>query len=356
MTGLYNTFWNMGSICAASTTRGAVNLNGQRSWLIPVWMQLLFPSLILLFAWTIPESPRWLYVNNKSGAARTMLIKYHGEDNPDSPWVRLQLKEFKEHLVMGGSDKRWWDYSSLFKTRSSRYRVMAATLVTVFGQWAGNAVLTYFLGGVLDTAGYKTPIAQMNITLIRDWLGFIIAVLGATQVERFGRRPLLIGSNIGCAMVWVVMTVATSRYAASIPPGSKVGTDSAAAKLALAMIFLFSVTYSLGYTSIQALYPVEVLSFEMRGKGTGFHSLSTNIAGLLNQFVWPISLKVIAWKTYIVFIIWCLVQATVVYFVIPETKNRTLEEIDEIFNAKNPVKKSLEKKPKPLKAAMSDGK
>lgn len=105
---------------------------------MPVWMQLLFASLMLLFAWTIPESPRWLYVNNKKDAARDMLITYHGEGNPDSAWVRLQLQEFEEYLVMDGSDKRWWDYSALFKTRSARYRLMSATLVSMFGQWAGN--------------------------------------------------------------------------------------------------------------------------------------------------------------------------------------------------------------------------
>jgi len=64
---------------------------------------------------------------------------------------------------------------------------------------------------------------------------------------------------------------------------------------------------------------------------------------MVNQFAYPVALKKITWKTYIVFVLWCPVQALVVYFFIPETKGRTLEELDDIFHAKNPRKASLEK-------------
>ena len=68
------------------------------------------------------------------------------------------------------------------------------------------------------------------------------------------------------------------------------------------------------------------------------------VATLVNQFAYPIALEKIEWKTYIVFALWCPVQALVIYFFIPETKNRTLEELDDIFNSPNPTKASLEKK------------
>ena len=99
----------------------------------------------------------------------------------------------------------------------------------------------------------------------------------------------------------------------------------------------------MGITPLQALYPVEVLSFELRAKGMAFSSLSVNAAGLLNQFAWPISLKQIGWKTYFVFMVWCAIQTAVFYFFLPETKERTLEELDEVFAAKNPVKASLQR-------------
>jgi hypothetical protein len=143
---------------------------------------------------------------------------------------------------------------------------------------------------------------------------------------------------IACTFVWVGMTIASAQFSAS---GE---TNSSAAKATVAMIFIFGMVYSIGITPLQALYPVEVLSFEMRAKGMAFSALAVNVGGLLNQFAWPISLANIGWKTYIVFTVWDGIQVVVWYFLLPETKKRTLEELDLVFEAKNPVKESLRKK------------
>ncbi|KFY96418.1 hypothetical protein V498_02700 [Pseudogymnoascus sp. VKM F-4517 (FW-2822)] len=338
VTALYNTFWFTGAIVASSAARGADNLTGTISWAIPVWLQLLFSGIIVIMVFLLPESPRWLYVNRKFDAAKRMLTKYHGEGNPDSIWVTLQLREYEEYLEMNGSDKRWWDYSALFRTRASRYRLFCNVMISIFGQWAGNSVLSYFLSAVLDTAGVEGTIRKANLNLANNFQQFFFAVVGAVLVDRVGRRPLLIFGNVGCCLVWAGMCIASGIY-----QGSK-EANKAAADVMLFFIFLFGSIYSIGFTPLQALFPVEVLSFEMRAKGMAFSGLAVNMANLLNQFAWPIALEDIGWKTYIVFCIWCAVQATCVYFFIPETKNRTLEELDEIFSSPTPVKTSIEKK------------
>lgn len=98
----------------------------------------MFACIICGAAYFLPESPRWLYVNNKQEQAKQMLTKFHGEGNPDSEWVKLQLNEYEELLEMDGADKRWWDYRALFKNRSTCYRLFCNVSITVFGQWAGN--------------------------------------------------------------------------------------------------------------------------------------------------------------------------------------------------------------------------
>lgn len=87
---------------------------------------------------------------------------------------------------------------------------------------------------------------------------------------------------------------------------------------------------------------------------------------LVMQFGIPVALKNIAWKTYIVFCVWCFIQSGILYFLVPETKNRTvshpglkllllfnapyltcfsqLEELDHIFSSASPVKASKERK------------
>ncbi|KAJ4176876.1 hypothetical protein NW755_014180 [Fusarium falciforme] len=345
---LYMTLWFTGAIIAAGSARGGLDVGGDYSWRLITWLQALFSGLICILCWFIPESPRWLYVRNKQDQAKKILSEYHGNGNPESAWVTLQMHEYDEYLNLNGSDKRWWDYRTLVQDRTAVYRLCCSVAIPVFAQWAGNAVLSYFLGSVLETAGYTSAIAQANITLINNCQQFFWAILGALLVDKVGRRPLLMFSYMGCAVVWLGMTVASSVFEKSHYGDDKNGkplySNHQASKATLALIFIFGAIYSVGVTPLQALYPVEVLSFEMRAKGMAVSNLAVNAAGLLNQFAWPVAMKGIKWRTYIIFTIWCLIQFTIVYVFIPETKGRTLEELDDIFKAKRPVKASLKKK------------
>ncbi|PSK51750.1 sugar transporter-like protein 40 [Elsinoe australis] len=336
--GLYNTFWFVGSIVASGAGRGGLNMAGNKSWLIPVWLQLLFAGIIVTSIWIMPESPRWNYVHGKQQACKDFLVKYHGNGNPDSVWVALQLHEYEEHLELDGSDKRWWDYRALFRDRASRYRIGVNVMVSLWGQWAGNAVLSYYLSAVLDTVGITDKFDQQNIALGIACASFVVAVIGASLTDRLGRRFLLLFGMTGCATIWVGVTVASALFAQSNK------TNTSAAKATQALIYIFSIIYSFSITPLQALYPVEVLSFEMRAKGMAFSNLAVAAGGLLNQFAWPVSLEKIGWRTYIIFSIWCFIQAGTIYLYCPETKNQTLEELDEIFKSKNPRKASTQKK------------
>ncbi|KAF1829482.1 lactose permease [Decorospora gaudefroyi] len=336
ITGLYNTFWFVGSILAAGVTRGSASLAGNTSWRVPVWLQMLFPALLLVLPICLPESPRWHYVRGKQSLAKKTLAKYHGRGNEDSIWVSMQLREYEEYLNMDGGDKRWWDYGALFKTRQARYRLACNCTVAIFCQWAGNGAVDYFIAGVLDSAGVTDSIMQMNINLGKSCMQLVFAVLGALCVDKLGRRPMLIGTFSAVSFVWAgaIGAVAAQNKTQSVAAGHAF----------IALVFLFNAVFAFGITPLQALYPVEVLSFEMRAKGMAFSNLALTSAMLINQFAYPIALKDIGWKLYIVFACWCPIQAFVVWMFIPETKNRTLEEIDDIFNAPNPRNASLVKK------------
>ncbi|KAG4419453.1 hypothetical protein IFR04_007410 [Cadophora malorum] len=354
VTGFYNVFWPVGALVASSACRGCLSLPGNASWIVPIWLQAMFPGVVFLAAWFLPESPRWLYTNGKQEQAKAFLTKYHGNGNPDSEWVRLQMWEYEAHLELDGADKRWWDYRALFKNRTSRYRLACNCCVSLFGQWAGNGVVSYFLSGVLDTAGVSDTTMQNNLFVVMNAVQCIVSFIGSMFVDKIGRRPLLIWVNVGCSICWIGVTVASSVIAPEVAQRKKIEDaggvwdtslgNKAASGATVAMIYIFQAVYSFGWTPLQALYPVEVLSFEMRAKGMAFSNLFVTCGTLVNQFGFPVALDNIQWKTYIVFMVWCLIQAAIIWYFIPETKNRTLEELDEIFSAKNPRKASTAKK------------
>ncbi|KAK5239277.1 hypothetical protein LTR40_014666, partial [Exophiala xenobiotica] len=169
------------------------------------------------------------------------------------------------------------------------------------------------MSAVLDTAGVNGSIGKANVQLGYSVEQFIFAVIGAHFVEKIGRRRMMLAGFFGVSVVWVCMTASAGTLAQSLASGSvddsdAVFTNENAGNAVLAFIFIFGAVYSFNITPLQALYPVECISFEIRAKGMAFQSFFVNAAGLLNQFAWPIAIKQIQWKTYIIFVAWTFIQ------------------------------------------------
>ena len=73
----------------------------------------------------------------------------------------------------------------------------------------------------------------------------------------------------------------------------------------------------------------------------GLNNFVLNIAEFVNTYGAPIALAKIAWKIYIIYAVWNVVQTVWIYFFFVETRGHTLEELDTIFESRQPVKDSL---------------
>ena len=339
ITGLYNCCYYLGAILAAAALRGSVHYEDGRSWLIPTWVQLVFPVILLPPCYFFPESPRWLFVHGKADKCREILVRYHGNDNPNSLYVQLQLREFEEELELDGADKRWWDYRVLFHSRAAVYRaILCAVAVSAFSQWTGQSGVSYFLPAMLSTTGVKDSTTVLNINLGITLTSGAAACFGASLMDRFGRRKMLISCCKTMALLWAGMLGGTGAYYEH--------DNEAAAKASIVFVFLIGIVFSAAYTPMQALYPVECLSYEQRAKGMALQNMAGNAAALVNQFAFPIALGDITWKTYFIYLATCTAEAVYYYFIMVETKGHTLEELTEIFKAPNPRLASLTKKEK----------
>ncbi|EGX89728.1 MFS monosaccharide transporter, putative [Cordyceps militaris CM01] len=336
LTAFYNCTYAIGALMAAGVTRGSVRYAGDAQWRIPVWCQLVCPAIVAVCVLFFPESPRWLFAHDREAESLAFLTRYHGDGNPQHALVRMQMEEYRLVISLNGSDKKWWDYSDLYKNRAARWRMFNALIPSVWGQCSGNAVVSYYLPAMLMTTGMTRADQILNINLGYTAVATVASYIGASLIEKMGRRPTSIWTSVACSLCFAGITAGTGIYAST--------KAQSAASAGVAFIFIFGWCYNFGMTPLQALYPVECLSYEQRGKGLAFVFAFVHCLAFVNQFCFPIALQHIGWKTYFVFIAWDLIQATISYLFSVETKGRSLEEMSEIFDAPNPVKASLRKR------------
>ena len=133
----------------------------------------------------------------------------------------------------------------------------------------------------------------------------------------------------------VALTACTSQY----QPNQTVALSN----VTIAFIFFVGIFHTCGINPLVVAYPVEVLHTNIRAKGMGLNNFVLNCAEFINTYATPIGLKNIGWRIYIVYVVWNIVQAAWIFLFFVETKDHTLEEMDQIFESKHPVKASLEK-------------
>ena len=110
------------------------------SWRLPSILQAV-PSVIqVVFAFTVPESPRWLVSKDRSEEALEILIKYHAEGDASAELPHLEIAEIRKALELENeSRQRGW--AELFQSKGMRHRALVAAGLGVFVQYSGKLCL-----------------------------------------------------------------------------------------------------------------------------------------------------------------------------------------------------------------------
>jgi sugar porter (SP) family MFS transporter len=333
--GTYQTLWYLGSLVAAFTCYGTeLNLTGHIQWRLPLWLQLMFPAIVLVCIPFMPESPRWLTATNKLDKARKIVAKYHANGDDTHPLVDLEMAE----MISSLHDKHLenWrsviDYRKLFSSRSNRYRTCLIIAISWFGQFSGNNISSFYLPQMLTAVGIESVSMKILLNAIYAITGWISALSGARCHDIFGRRKMMMGATLAMSLWLGMMAVCTAVYQK---------TESHAVSSAnIFFIYMFGATFAFGFTPIQALYATEVSSNELRAKSMGLANFVSSVSGFVNQFAAPVALSNISYWFYVFFVFWDLIEFAVIYFFFVETKDRTLEELTAVFESANPRKAS----------------
>ncbi|KAL5586409.1 hypothetical protein FOBRF1_016279 [Fusarium oxysporum] len=331
VTNMFQAIWFWGAILSAVVTIGTLHMSGSWSWRLPVLFQAFFPALQLIGLTFIPESPRWLISKNRRDEALAMLVKYHANGDTEDELVLFEFKEICTVIDQEREAEKNIGFMSFFKTKGNRHRLLICVLVGFMIQWAGNGIVSYYLAPILTSVGVTDAVSQAGINLGLQIWNAILAALGAMAAERYGRRPLWLLSTSGMLASFIVVTALSAVFAEH---GTKV-----AGYCVVAFLFVFFGFYDIAFTPLSIAYPVEILPFDLRSKGLSINLTVVFAAGFFNQYVNPIALEAIQWKFYFVYIATLAAMLPTIWFLFPETKGRTLEEIAVVFDgiAADPV-------------------
>lgn len=325
VTACFQTAFYWGAIVSAVATLGGLYIKGSWAWRMPVMMQILFPSLQIIGLFIIPESPRYLIAKGRKDEAKQVLTRYHANGDEHDALVAYEYSEICEAIereaAFAGEGSTWKLFLS---TPGNRHRLLICVLVGIIIQWAGNGIVTYYLAPILASVGVTDPVSQALINLGLQIWNAILALAGATAAEKYGRRPLWLTSAIGMLFAFCIITALSAVYAHN---GSKVVGGAV-----IAMLFIFFGFYDIACTPLSFAYPIEILPYRLRSRGMSITLTTVFAAGMLNQYLNPVALAALAWRYYFVYI-GCLISfIIVIWFLFPETKGRSLEEIAEVFD------------------------
>lgn len=321
---MFNAFYGVGAVLGAGIVVRTRLIPSDWSWRLPSLLQAA-PSVIqIAFAFTVPESPRWLVSKDRSDEALEILIKYHAEGDASNELPHVELAEIQKALEIE-NDSRSRGWAELFQTKGMRHRSLVAAALGMFVQFSGNNLISQYLVPILEKIGISDSYTQVRYNVGTQAWGFLIALVMASITPRFPRRRmyLICASSLLC--VYTGWTIAQAR--------NRITGSEATGYVVLVFIFLYQPAYCIGYNALTYVYMVEIFPYYVRTKGLSWFQLFGRASVMFGSFVNPIGLDNADWKYLIVYVVWLAFEIVFIYFVFPETYGKTLEELTFLFES-----------------------
>ncbi|KAI8960134.1 general substrate transporter [Daldinia sp. FL1419] len=293
------------------------------SWRFPLAFQVIFCLLILAFIWNLPESPRWLILQDRDDEAREVLAAL-GDTTVDSQEVHNEFTAIKD-TVLEMSKGSFSDLFTMDKDRNF-HRTLLAFVNQMFQQISGINLITYYAPVIYSGLGMSDFMARL-LAAINGTEYFIASWPAVFLVEKVGRRKLMLFGAAGQAISMAILAGVNSA------PDNK-----AAQGVAIAFLFVFNTFFAIGWLGMTWLYPAEITTLRTRAPANALSTSSNWIFNFLVVMITPVAFNSIGYQTYIIFAVINAFMVPSVYFFFPETAYRSLEEMDSIFHKVDGVK------------------
>ncbi|KAK9372080.1 general substrate transporter [Lipomyces chichibuensis] len=310
---------------------GCSFLDSQAVFRLP-WAIQAVPGIFLFMGlFWLPLSPRWLASKNRWDEVLQVLAFLRTPDcDSNDPLVLAEYKEIEEQAREHGEE--WNTYREVFG-KKLRKRLFIAMAVQGWSQLGGVGVLLYGVILPLKSAGVSNARLAASICYII----FVVATIPTILwTDHWGRRSSLLVGALSAALWSFMIGGLFMRFGEPNPVPDQQYTwiivdKPIASRCIQASVYLLSATFAMSWGPIEWMYPPEIIPLHVRCTAVSL-STSTNWVIILALLlaVLPLWLR-IHWGVFFMFGFLNLGAFIYVWLAVPETKQRTLEEMDEIF-------------------------
>ncbi|CAK43463.1 uncharacterized protein An01g00850 [Aspergillus niger] len=324
--GTYNAAQNHGHTCLGQKTI---------AWRLPLALQILFAWILFFGMFFFPFSPRWLMSKHREEEATAALSKLRRLP-PNDPLLRAEILEIKaavlfdeeseaEAIRQGGKLAPW---KMLFAPNMFKRLVLGCGAM-IFQQFTGINAVLYYAPQIFSSFGFSSTKQTLLATGVTGILQIIFTLPAVLLLDKFGRKTFLITGAVGMFCCHIVVAIVEGLYEDNW--NLNMGLDKPQGWVAIAFIWLFAVNFAYSWGPVTWVLAQEIFPNSTRSRGVSIVA-STNwmfnfVIGLTTKDM----LKSMKYGTYIFFAIFSALGGLFIWKFAPETKDKTLEELDIFF-------------------------
>jgi len=304
-------------------------------WRRMFWSELIPAGAFLVFLFMVPKSPRWLMMKGRKEEAHQVLTSIHGQAVADK-----EIQEIEESMAKESASEK----ASVF-TKGLLGIVVIGTILSALQQFTGiNAVLYYGADIFEQALGFgEDDVLKQQILLAT--VNLVFTFVAMFTVDKLGRKPLLMIGGVGMLIGFLIMgfTLYGSDYtqlnAAGMPALTK--TEGMFSLIGV-LIFIASFAMSMGpvvWVILSEIFPNRIrsaaMSIAVAAQWLANYFVSQSFPMIVDSDANKLQLDGGTWNhalPYFLFSGFIVVIIVFVWKFIPETKGKTLEEMETLFD------------------------